>query len=163
MQRSKKSVGIIFIVLCTFALIFCCVVLISTPFFDIRNIANTVYGDLQMVENINTQKTFGKFVNACFDDSVAVSSNCSDKFKVELKLLNVFTIKSFYVNNSDEDLFAGGDIVGFSLNGDGVVIISVSNVSTKSGDVTLNSEFKNGDIIKEIQGQKVTSVADICR
>src|SRR5574344_2109598 len=96
MQRSKKSVGIIFIVLCTFALIFCCVVLISTPFFDIRNIANTVYGDLQMVENINTQKTFGKFVNACFDDSVAVSSNCSDKIKVALTQIYALTIQSAY-------------------------------------------------------------------
>ncbi len=162
MSKNIKKICCIFFVM-IFA--FFGYVAISTPFFSIKNLSSTVNGNYSLLEEINKEKPFGKFVYANFDDSLKVSSSKNNKLKVDLKLFNLITLKSFYLNADDTNVYVGGDIVGFSLNGDGVVIIGFGNVETKEGsfNTTENSGLKKGDIILEIDETPVNSVADICK
>lgn len=160
-KNIKKVIYIITILL----FIFIFYLISTTPFLSIFKLNENLFASMETLNSINTEKTFGRFVSAKFDDSINVSTGTSKEIKVDLKLFNIFTIKSFYANLDETELYVGGDIVGFSLNGDGVVIIAFGNVETKNGSLntTKNSNLKKGDIIIEIEGEQVSSVADICR
>ena len=160
MLKNLKFITFCFLVLCFGFAIF---VVFSTPFCDINHLASTINASFDMIENINKEKTFGKFVFAKYDDNIKTSTN--SKLCVQLKLFNLITIKSFNVNIEDIELYVGGDIVGFTLNGDGVVVMGNGFVETKDGKVnTIEfSDIKSGDILKEIQNEKVDSISDICR
>ena len=147
-----------------FVTVFAGIVIYQTPFVAIFSISKTLNANYEMIEKINTEKPFGKFVYASFDETIEASTGQKD-IKVDLKLFNLITLKTFYVNSNEIELYVGGDVVGFSLNGDGIVIIGTGFVETSNGKVntTKNSDIKKGDIIKEIAGEKVLSVADICR
>lgn len=163
MAKRKKIAIISFLCL---LLIFTFIVIFSTPFFAIFSLSNTLNGNLNDIQIINSTKAFGNFVTANVDKKViATSGQENNKIKVDLKLLNLFTIKSFYLNNEEIEVYAGGDIMGFSLDGDGVVIIGIGGVETEDGKVNTiqNGELKKGDIIKKIEGENISSVADICR
>ena len=140
-------------------------VVITTPFNLIFNISNTVNATFEKLEEINKTKAFGKFVFARYDDSVKASGGNDQKLKVDLKLFNLIGIKSFYANTSETEVFVGGDIVGFSLNGDGVVVLGLGTVETSNGKIntTEKSNIKKGDIIIEIENEKINSIADICK
>ena len=160
----RKKVKMSFMVVLLLLICFLIIIAVSTPFISIYNLSNTLNADFDAVEYINRNKTFGRFVNAEYDNQV-MASDGNEKLTVNLKLFNIFTIKKFSLNTVNSDMFVGGDIVGFSLNGDGVVIIGFGKVNTVAGEVDTieDSNIKKGDIIKEIEGQEIKSVADICR
>lgn len=159
-----RKVKISFVAVILLLICFLVFVAVSTPFISISNLSNILNANFDAVEYINKNKTFGRFVNAEYDNQV-MASDGNEKLTVNLKLFNAFTIKKFSLNTENFDVFVGGDIVGFSLNGDGVVVIGFGKVSTVAGEVDTieNSDIKKGDIIKEIEGQEIKSVADICR
>ena len=160
----RKKVKMSFMVVLLLLICFLIIIAVSTPFISIYNLSNILNADFDAVEYINKNKTFGRFVNAEYDNQV-MASDGNEKLTVNLKLFNIFTIKKFSLNTVNSDMFVGGDIVGFSLNGDGVVIIGFGKVNTVAGEVDTieDSNIKKGDIIKEIEGQEIKSVADICR
>ena len=160
---AKKIKVSILILLLLIAGFFCFIVW-TTPFFAINNLAETINASFDLIENLNKEKPFGKFVFARYDNNIKTSS-FKNKLKVNLKLFNLLTLKTFYVNLEDVEVYVGGDIVGFSLNGDGVVILGTGSVETKDGkfNTVETSNIKKGDIIKEIEGEKVSSITDICR
>ena len=159
-----KKIKIGFAVMILLLICFSVFVCVSTPFVSIYNLSNILNANFDAVDYINKNKIFGRFVNAEYDNQV-MASDGNEKPIVNLKLFNAFTIKKFSLNADDIDVYAGGDIVGFSLNGDGVVVIGFGKVSTVAGefDTIENSDIKKGDIIKEIEDEKIKSVADICR
>ena len=162
----QKRVSKIILILSVFVIAFFAYVAFSTPFVAIFQLADTLNGSQETLEKINSEKLFGKFVYANYEKKIcAANENTSSNIEVKLKLFNLVTIKSFTVNSDNIDLYAGGDIVGFALSGDGVVIIGFGDVETESGkiDTSANSNLKKGDIILEIEGEKIGSVADICR
>lgn len=163
MAKTKKITLLLIFCLVVF---FSFIVIVSTPFFAIFSLSNVLNGSIKDIEFINSQKTFGNFITAKFDKKVmATNSTYANKIKVDLKLLNLFTIKSFYLSNEEINVYVGGDVMGFSLDGDGVVIIGVGGVETETGKVNTvqNGNIKKGDIIKKIEGESISSVADICR
>lgn len=123
-----------------------------------------LFGSFETIEDINTNKTFGMFVTAKYDDAYEVSSH-HDGIAVSLKLFNLITLKKIVIVNNDINLYAGGEIVGFTLNGDGVVVLGKSSVASEGGEIitTEKTDIKKGDIITKINGEKVSSIADICR
>ncbi len=161
---SKKVKKLSFIIILSI-LSFFVYVIFTTPFLAIYNLSNTLNSTFETVEKINKEKPFGKFVYAKYDDSIFASAGEKKPIKVDLKLLNLITIKTFFANTEEPEVYTGGDIVGFSLNGDGVVILGFGDVETEDGkfDTTQNSGLKKGDIICEIEGECVNSVADICK
>lgn len=139
---------------------------VSVPFISIFSMPNTLFGDVKSIDYINQNAVFGSCIKAVEDKKIYASNNNYNQCKkIDLKLFNLLTIKSFYLNDKDIEVYVGGDVVGFSLNNDGVVIIGVGAVDTDNGKVntTQKSDIKKGDIIKKIEGQNVFSVADICR
>ena len=162
MKKKIKYAVLTFIVL---IFSFFAYVIISTPFFSILNISNTLNATIDVVESINIEKKFGKFVYANYDSTLQANDGTKNQIKVDLKLFNLITIKSFFANTQETELYVGGDTVGFSLNGEGVIIIGFGDVETSNGKVctTENSGLKKGDIILELQNEKVNSVAEITR
>ena len=163
MAKTLKRIFLIGLVL---VLAFFAYVFFTTPFISIFALSDTVNLSLDDVQNIAGSKPFGNFIGCDISGNVQVSSGQNEAgYQLKLKLFNLVTIKTIKLNTLDEELFVGGDIVGFALNGDGVVVITISNVETENGVVeTLrDSDIKRGDIIKKIAGEDVESVADICR
>ena len=60
-----------------------------------------------------------------------------------------------------DKVLLGGDIVGFEINYDGVLITGFNEVETDSGYATIKSELKSGDLIKRIDGIKISSPEQI--
>ena len=156
--------------LISFALILFCVFIIytvfTTPFFEILSLNDTLNGSKEMIDYINSSKQFGKFVCAKINNSVLADDESNNICcRVDLKLFNLITLKSFNLNTEDVQVYVGGDVMGFALNGDGVAVVDFGNVETENGKVNTieNSNIKRGDVIKQIEGESVSSIADICR
>ena len=153
------------IVIIAIFILFGTYVFVNTPFLAIQNLSNTVNADFSEIENINKSHIFGKFVKANYDKEQKVSAGENQKMIVSLKLFNLIELKSFEVNIDDIDVYAGGNVIGFTLNGDGVVVLGKSPVLTENGEVntTKNSNIQNGDIIFMIENEQIQSIADIYR
>ena len=159
-----KKIRFVCLGIILFILGFAIFVVCATPFFTINSLPKTINANFEILQQLEKEKTFGKFVNLKYDESVEVSTN-KNYMKLDFRLFDLITLKTVNVNISNTELLVGGDIVGFSLNGDGVVILGTGFVETKNGKVNTveNSNLKKGDIIKEIEGEKVESISDICR
>ena len=129
------------------------------PFKDIYNLKELTLssGD---VENFLLSKPFGAFVNF----SLCEEQNCSyGKVKVNINLFDKIVLKSFDLEVKDIEVFAGGNVVGFSLSSNGVIVVGSGKVETENGYVNTleNSDIKVGDIIYEINEEKVNKVNDL--
>ena len=153
------------ICLCILLTIFGILVFIETPFLAISNLSNIVNASFEEIEDINKNHIFGKFIVADYKKERSVSFGNNQQMQVSLKFLNLFTIKTFSVNNEEIEVYPGGNVIGFTLNGDGVVVLGKSAVSTENGNIetTKNSDIQNGDLIKKIEDEQVQSIADIYR
>ena len=157
-KRLFSVLGVIFFIFTVF-------VCLNTPFVSIYNMPLTINLSLEEIQNLSSFNQFGKFVSLkSYGDVEAVVGGASN-IKLKVKLFNFLTLKTLNVNLEDIDLYVGGDIVGFSLNSDGVVIISSSKVQGIDGvvDTLKDSNIKKGDVIKKIESENIKSVADICR
>ncbi|MBO7508477.1 MAG: hypothetical protein J6T39_02400, partial [Clostridia bacterium] len=153
-----KKIKHIFFLLVLIFLGFAVYVVVSTPFFAINNLPKTINANYEVLQELDKDKTFGKFVKLQYDETIKTSTN-NKKIRLDIKLFNLITLKTVEINTDDVELYVGGDIVGFSLNSDGVVILGTGLVETKKGKVntTENSNIKKGDIIKEIENEQVKS------
>lgn len=151
-------------ILCAFAFMcgffvyaFACI-----PFSDIRDYPNYVNLSFEDINKINENKVFGKFITAHTDD--IITTNIDSKYiNLTLKLFNLIDIKTIKVDVSDIDVYCGGNIVGFSLTSDGVIVIGSSPVVTEEGSVSTldNVDLKSGDVILEIAGEKINRISDV--
>lgn len=158
---TKRLICVVSILFFVCALFVC----LQTPFVSIFSMPSTINLSLDEIENLSNYNQFGPFIKieSSGDTEAVVGGKINLTAKV--KLLNFITLKTLNINTDNVELYAGGDIVGFSLNSDGVVIISSSKVKGLDGDIdTLSdSNIKRGDIIKKIENTPIKSVADICR
>ena len=81
-----------------------------------------------------------------------------------LKLLGIFPYKTVDVSViSDEELILSGETVGIKINADGVLVLGLADIKTKDGNAcpAASAGLTSGDLIKEINGQQVKSVAEL--
>src|SRR5574344_1101903 len=102
MRKKIKIFTIIFFLL-TFS--FFSYIILSTPFLAIKSILDTLLASSEILESINTQKMFGKFVFASYENSLNVSTGNEAKIEVNLKLFNLITLKKFTISNDEVEVY----------------------------------------------------------
>ncbi|MBQ7977303.1 MAG: SpoIVB peptidase [Clostridia bacterium] len=120
------------LILCmVFAVICWCV-----PFYEIFNIKENVY-----ISKDGKTESFGGLVTTKYNE---------DTETVDFMLFNAVKIHSV-VASEGKKVYLGGDTLGFSYQGDGVLVVANN----------ANSNLETGDIIKSINGQEIDSVRDL--
>ena len=75
-----------------------------------------------------------------------------------LRLLGILPVKTVDVEVSEEKiLIPGGDLVGLALETQGLIVVGMSDLG-KTASPARKAGLKSGDLITEIDGQKVESV-----
>lgn len=128
------------------------------------NLPNEFYVNYQEIENANKEDLFGKIVNLSLEEK---DINTGEEKKIEnviiFKLFGIIPIKKVKVNLLPEDeVYIGGMPIGLSLQTDGALVVSDTTIDASSEiKVNKNKYFKNGDVIKEINGVKINNLDDI--
>ena len=137
-------------------------ILISTPFQEIRQLPKIASITYDGIHELNKEKPFGRFVTFKQNHELYASTTQSNDI-IDIKLLNLFSLKKIKVALNSYQVYAGGDAVGFSLNSKGVVLIGHSNIVTTNGkvDTLKNSKLAVGDIITHLNNIPVEKVSDI--
>lgn len=94
----------------------------------------------------------------------AAEEKSAEVRRAELKLLGIIPIKTVNIREADEPvLIPCGNPFGIKLLTDGVIVVEVSGFETENGFKSPASEagIKTGDIIKTINGKKISSNDDI--
>ena len=97
---------------------------------------------------------FGKFVRP----TMMMKTSVENQAVIDLKLFNLFKIKSANVNISPKcEVYSGGDVLSFQFMASGVVVTKLDNVLTKEGRRSglASAGIQIGDIITEVNGQKI--------
>lgn len=127
---------------------------------------NNMYVTADDIKFANESSDFAPFIKFGLADTMAVNGEEVTATTMRIKLFGVLPLKKVKVKliNSPE-VYVGGNIVGFSLNTEGVVIVGSNAVFTREGsrEPIVDSGLKEGDCIKFIEGQKITSIYDIDR
>ena len=80
------------------------------------------------------------------------------------KLFNMFKVLSVRVNVvNDDELYVGGNALGFVLNTKGVILVGSNAIVTKDGlkDTLEGSELKIGDVITRLNQIEISTMEDI--
>ncbi len=156
---AKISVFCVLAVLCGFF----AYALASTPFLELKNYPSNVTLSYDDIKNINSNKIFGKFITTHTNDIICTNSIGTNNVRLTFKLFNLITVKVVNVDVKDVEVLTGGNIVGFSLNSNGVIVIGSSPVTTESGNINTleKTDLKAGDIILEIAGEKINRISDV--
>ena len=88
------------------------------------------------------------------------------QYRAQLKLFDAIPIKNATVELVERDyVIPGGETFGLRLFTDGVVVTQISSVDGKDGSVVPAKKpgIRQGDIIEEIDGVRVTSNAQLAR
>lgn len=86
------------------------------------------------------------------------------QYEVQYKLFNLFNIKNLKINViGKSNVFAGGNCLGFTLEGKGLIVVGGSFVLTKNGPV---NPFKAGglaigDVITKVNDKDVVKIGDL--
>lgn len=152
-------------VICLLALIGCffAYAFATTPFLELKNYPNKLVLSYDDIKSLNSSKIFGKFITTHTDDIICTNSLESNNIKLTFKLFNLISLKVVQVEVKDIEVLTGGNIVGFSLNSSGVIVIGNSPVTTENGNVNTleKADLKSGDIILEIAGEKINRISDV--
>ena len=159
----KKSVQRIIFLSNFLFLVFAIIVVAQTwEVFSLKDDMFVTYSD---IENINKDKTFGDFVSANIDEEVVkVGNEKMTISKLIFKLFGFIPIREINVEVSDgKSLFLGGTPIGFAIDIDGLLIMGSTAIESQNGnvDVLEQAGLKVGDIITEINGQKVSDLKDV--
>ena len=153
---------------CFFCFIFLCYAVVSIDFNQVNNLENNMLITASEIENINREKTFGKFINVKSDNKFIVNASEINKQSkdsyITLKLLNVFPIKTIPVTMVEKnEVCVGGNAVGLVLTTDGAIIVGFNTLNTENGKISPfeKSLFKVGDRIVSINGERVSCIKDI--
>ena len=163
-KKSKRK----FLIASIVFLAVCVVVAILFLNINVRalsDLSNESYVTFEDMQNINEQKIFGKFVDATLDKSqVEVGGERPKNGKVTFKLFGLIPIKSVDVQIlGDENVYLGGNAVGFSIKTNGVIVVGKNSVMTENGLVSVceSQNINAGDIITHIDGNEIKDANDI--
>lgn len=155
-KEAKKMKKTIKILTCILA-IFCAAVM-----------SLTVYGNKVLPDNyyiVSDEPELGAFFNAnrTLKNAVDVFSESSDRGSdiYDIKLLNIFPVKSVKVNLSERKYLAvGGELVGVKLKTKGVLVVGTESFQSEDGQKVspaTDAGIKKGDTILYINGNEVQS------
>ena len=105
------------------------------------------------------------FVSSSISNNVMASTNEEfNQYVINYKLFNLFNIKKLRVNVLEPDrYFAGGEVLGFSLQSRGVILIGGNYIISSTGIERPfeKSGLVSGDIITHLDGVEINNVEDI--
>lgn len=151
----------------TFSYIFLIVFLLSClvnnlSFVSINSLPDNFYTNLEEIENLNRDKSLGKFYSADFLNDYLETGEKSDKTgSVVFKLFGFIPIKKIKVEIlPEEEVYVGGVPLGLSVTTHGAIVVSNTMVDS-SGKMYSNKILKNGDIILKINDTEISKASDI--
>lgn len=133
---------------------------LSFPYDTFKELDNEMFVTRDEFENMLD----GNFFLSPRVSSVATKEEEFEKYAVDYKLFNLFTIKKLKVNVIEKDrYFAGGNSLGFSLQSKGIILIGGNYIISSNG---IERPFESsglmaGDIITHIDGVEISTVSDI--
>ena len=134
------------------------------PINEAIDYPNNMYVTIEDIKFANESSDFAPFIKFGLTDTMAVNGEEITPTTMRIKLFGFLPLKKVKVKliNSPE-VYVGGNIVGFSLNTDGLVIVGSNAVFTREGsrEPIVASGLKEGDSIKEIEGNKIETIYDI--
>jgi len=145
------------------------IVLIIIFNFLLNNLSSLTFNNniltYATIDDINyamQNKVFGNFYNLKINNSNVYAEN-NNLIKVDLKLFNLITVKSFYVNTGDDIIYAGGNAVGIALNTKGVILMGNNSIITKDGlvDTLKDSDLQVGDTILKLNDEEIYNIQNI--
>lgn len=159
----KKRIGLfVFVGVVSLSIFILC---LSIQLIDIHNLPNSLPITFQDIENINEKKPFGDGISANLEEeSVNVGGEKFSIKKLVFKLFGFIPIKSIEANLVEtKEVFLGGTPVGLAIDVDGLIVLGSNSISTENGNISPfeNSKLKVGDIIKSINGTKVTNLKEL--
>ena len=165
-MRAKKIISLTFLALFSMLLsfgIYCFVVVKQSGVLQLENCS---FVTLEDINQINDQKLFGQGISAALEkDEVAAGQEHISTGNIIFRLFGLFKIKSIDVNIvSSDDVFVGGQPLGFSLQTQGVIVVGNTCVLTENGAQYAIEEgtLEAGDLIFKVDDEKVQDVAWLC-
>lgn len=156
-----RSLIKIFSFLCTVV----CAVLFSLICFGERAIPDSI----TTVENNGYEAP--KILGVSFFNSNVVSkagavlgTAQASQNEAQISLLNIIPVKNTRITNSKRQyVIPGGEIFGIKLYTDGTVVVGMDSIESENGAVNPAEKagLKIGDIIKSVNGEKITSTAQL--
>ncbi len=148
--------------------IICCVVFaliaFSFPYDEVIKSSSTYVITKTQLQKMLDKK--GVFVPKVYTVS-ALDEEKNEKIEeyvIGYKLFNMFKVLSVRVNvvNNDQ-VYVGGNALGFVLNTKGVVLVGSNAVVTKDGlkDTLVGSDLKIGDVITKLNQIEISTMEDI--
>lgn len=163
-KKAKRKILIVGIVVLAIALV-AAILLMNINIRALSDLTEDSYVSFEDVENINNQNMFGRFVDASLDKSqVEVGLEQAKSGKVTFKLFGLIPIKSVDVQIlGDDNVYLGGNVVGFSLKTNGVIVVGKNSILTQDGlaQICEGKNIKAGDIITHIDGNEIKDANDI--
>ena len=134
------------------------------PINEAIDYPNNMYVTADDISYINESSDYAPFIKFGLEDTMAVNGEEITATTMHIKLFGFLPLKKVKVKliNSPE-VYVGGNIVGFSLNTEGVIVVGSNAVFTREGskEPILDSGLREGDTIKSIEGQEIKSIYDI--
>lgn len=146
-----------------------CVAIFLLIFLNIPyNLLNTITDkNIITYEELNNIKSNSPFVTTHIECLNADSIDEDIKeYTVKYKLFNLFNITNLKVNVvADDEVYAGGNCLGFSLQSKGAVIVGSNYVITSDGikNPFATSGLQVGDVIIKIDDNPINVVSDITK
>lgn len=137
--------------------------LTTLSFSYINSLPDNFYTNYCEIENANQSKKFGEFVKLNLEKEERKTGDKKEEENVVIfKLFGFIPIKKIVVKILPEDeVYTGGVPIGLTINTDGAMVISDSDIDLCCSTIHKNKVLRNGDIIKSINGNDVKSLADI--
>ncbi len=136
------------------------------PIYESIDYPNHMYVTNQDVVDANNSSNYAPFIKFNLDNTKAVNNEEITSTTMHIRLFGFLPLKRVKVKliNSPE-IYVGGNIVGFCLNTDGMVVVGSNAVLTREGskEPIIASGLKEGDSIKQIEGEDIKTIYDIDR
>ena len=132
-----------------------CLMLIIMPVINIFQMEGDFLTSYEDIKSANSNKLFGSYITGqLVEHDQKVDKKKKKSGEIVFKLFGFIPIRKLeVVMVDDDDYYIGGAPIGLSISTDGVIVIS-----DEAG-----SCLKEGDIITEINGEKIDDVDDIER
>lgn len=140
-----------------------CLLIFSAVVYANQVIPNEIF--INKTKQIKVSKIYTLEFSKVMQTSKTVSNaKSTDEYKMDVSLLEVIPVKSSKIKVSQRRyVVPSGSLFGIRLYTDGVVIVGTDEVATKNSTINPSkiAGLKQGDIIKKIDGQKITSNAEV--
>ncbi len=130
------------------------------------------YAHIAIPDEITAVKKMSLSTSSIFSltqsDSVAASGTKESEksYEVNVSLFKIIPLRKTRVYDLKRRYVAvGGDVLGIKLYSNGVLVISTEDIETENGSQNPGKKagIKSGDIIKKIDGEKVSLNSDVSR